>query len=125
MLFLCVTIVTYVIFFIIPANPAQLAAGKSATQEKIQEVEHFLGLDQPVYVQYAQFMKRLVLEQSLGTSFATRQDVNDIVMRRGAGDRLARLRRGRLLDAASRSRSGSSPRSGRARCSTGRRWCSS
>ena len=80
-LFLCVTFVTYIIFFVIPANPAQLAAGKSATSERIQEVEHYLGLDQPVYVQYAKFMKRLVLEQSLGRSFATRQDVNDIVLR--------------------------------------------
>ena len=79
-LFLSVTVVTYVIFFIIPANPAQLAAGKAATAEKIEEVERFLGLDQPVYIQYWRFLKRLVLEQSLGTSFATRQDVNDIVL---------------------------------------------
>ena len=80
-LFLAVTVVTYVIFFIIPANPAQLAAGKAATDAKIKEVERFLGLDQPVYVQYWRFMKRLVFEQSLGTSFATRQDVNEIVAR--------------------------------------------
>jgi peptide/nickel transport system permease protein len=80
-LFVAVTFVTYVIFFLIPANPAQLAAGKAATSEKIQEVERFLGLDQPVHVQYLKFMKRLVLEQSLGTSFATRQEVNDIVFR--------------------------------------------
>ncbi|MBA2475480.1 MAG: ABC transporter permease [Actinobacteria bacterium] len=78
-LFVSVTIVTYVIFFIIPANPAQLAAGKSAQAEKIAEVEKFLGIDQPVYVQYYRFMKRLVFEQSLGRSFATRQDVNDII----------------------------------------------
>jgi peptide/nickel transport system permease protein len=81
LLFFCVTVVTYVIFFIIPANPAQLAAGKSAQQDRIREVEKFLGLDQPVYVQYAKFMKRLVIDQSLGTSFATRQDVNDIILR--------------------------------------------
>ena len=37
-LFLCVTVVTYVIFFIIPATPAQLAAGKAAQQDKIEEV---------------------------------------------------------------------------------------
>jgi peptide/nickel transport system permease protein len=80
-LFFAVTVVTYVIFFIIPANPAQLAAGKAATDEKIKEVEHFLGLDQPVYVQYWRFVKRLVIHHSLGTSFATRQDVNDIVLR--------------------------------------------
>jgi peptide/nickel transport system permease protein len=80
-LFVAVTFVAYVIFFLIPANPAQLAAGKAATPEKIREVEHYLGLDQPIYVQYAKFMKRLVIDHSLGTSFATRQDVNDIVLR--------------------------------------------
>ncbi len=80
-LFLCVTVVTYVIFFVIPANPAQLVAGKSATTEDIQRAERFLGLDRPIYVQYGKFVKRLVWEQSLGTSFATRQDVNDVVLR--------------------------------------------
>jgi len=80
-LFVAVTFVAYVIFFIIPANPAQLAAGKAATPEKIKEVEHFLGLDRPIYIQYAKFMQRLVLHHSLGTSFATRQNVNDIVLR--------------------------------------------
>ena len=58
-LFLCVTVVTYVIFFIIPANPAALVAGKSATREDIQRAERFLGTDKPVYVQYARFLNRL------------------------------------------------------------------
>jgi len=91
-LFGAVTVVTYVIFFIIPANPAALVAGKSATQEDIQRAERFLGLDQPVYVQYAKFVHRLLpvtvrdskpafKTPSLGTSFASRQNVNDVVLR--------------------------------------------
>ena len=51
-LFLAVTIVTYVIFFLVPANPARLAAGQSATPEVIAEVEEYLGLNDPVYVRY-------------------------------------------------------------------------
>ena len=51
-LFIAVTFVTYVIFFLVPANPARLAAGQNATPERIEEVEKFLGLDQPVHVQY-------------------------------------------------------------------------
>ena len=43
-LFLAVTIVTYVIFFVVPANPAQLVAGKSATAADIKRAEHFLGI---------------------------------------------------------------------------------
>ena len=30
-------------------------------------------------IQYLNYLKRLVVDQSLGFSFATRQDVNDIV----------------------------------------------
>jgi peptide/nickel transport system permease protein len=81
LLFVAVTLVTYVIFFVIPANPAALQAGKTADAQRIAEVEKFLGLDQPVYVQYAKFLKRLVVDQSLGFSFATREQVNDIVFR--------------------------------------------
>jgi peptide/nickel transport system permease protein len=80
MLFLAVTLVTYVIFFIIPANPAALAAGKAATPEKVEEVERFLGLDDPVYLQYAKFLKRLVVDRSLGFSFVNRRDVNETVL---------------------------------------------
>jgi peptide/nickel transport system permease protein len=80
-LFVAVTLVAYVIFFIIPANPAALVAGRSPTTEDIRAAEKFLGTDQPIYVQYTRFMKRLVIDQSLGTSFATRQEVNDIVLR--------------------------------------------
>jgi peptide/nickel transport system permease protein len=79
MLFLAVTLVTYVIFFIIPANPAALAAGKAATPEKVEEVEKFLGLDDPVYIQYAKFLERLVVDRSLGFSFVNRRDVNETV----------------------------------------------
>ena len=80
-LFLAVSFVTYVIFFLVPANPARLAAGQSATPEKVEEVKEFLGLDDPVYVQYGRFLKRLVFEGSLGQSFLTRQSVNEEIKR--------------------------------------------
>jgi peptide/nickel transport system permease protein len=80
-LFIAVTIVTFVIFFVIPANPAALIAGKAPRPIDIQRAAHFIGTDRPVYVQYAKFFWRLVGHQSLGRSFATRQDVNSIVGR--------------------------------------------
>jgi peptide/nickel transport system permease protein len=81
MLFLAVAAVTYVIFYVIPANPAQLAAGKTASAERIREVEEFLGLDDPIYVQYVKFVKRIVFDGSLGHSFINRQSVNDTILR--------------------------------------------
>ena len=78
-LFLAVTFVTYVIFFVIPADPARLLAGKNPTEEQISKIRHSLGLDQPVPVQYAKFLKRLVIDRSLGESYSTQESVNDIV----------------------------------------------
>jgi peptide/nickel transport system permease protein len=78
-LFVCVTLITYVLFFLVPADPARLAAGKSATAEDVARVSHQLGFDRPVYEQYGLFLKRLVLEQSLGRSFQNRRSVNEMV----------------------------------------------
>jgi peptide/nickel transport system permease protein len=78
-LFLAVTAVTYAIFFVIPADPARLVAGKSASPQEVQRVRHVLGLDDPIYIQYAHFLRRLVIDHSLGTSYANRQEVNQIV----------------------------------------------
>jgi len=78
-LFVVITLVTYVIFFIIPNDPAVLAAGKSATPADIERVRAFLGLNHSVPVQYLLFMKRLILHQSLGESFVNRRSVNAMV----------------------------------------------
>jgi peptide/nickel transport system permease protein len=80
-LFLAVTVVTYVIFFVTPSDPARLAAGQGASPEDVQRVAERLHLDEPVYQQYAQFLKQLVWNRSLGESFVNREDVNDVVMR--------------------------------------------
>jgi len=79
-LFIAVTLVTYVIFFIIPADPAKLVAGKNARPEDIKRAAHYIGVDKPVYQQYWIFMKRLVIHHNLGRSFSNRQNVNDIVL---------------------------------------------
>jgi peptide/nickel transport system permease protein len=78
-LFVAVTLVTYVLFFLIPANPAQLVAGKAARPADIKRAEHFIGTDKPIYVQYYRFLERIVVHHNLGHSFANRQSVNGIV----------------------------------------------
>ena len=78
-LFVGVTLITYALFYVLPADPARLAAGKSATAEDVERVAHQLGLDRPFYEQYGLFLKRLVVEQSLGRSYANRRSVNEMV----------------------------------------------
>jgi peptide/nickel transport system permease protein len=78
-LFVAVTLVAYVLFFLVPNDPARLVAGKAATDADIKRAAHFLGTDRPIYVQYAKFLDRLIIHQNLGYSFANRQSVNSIV----------------------------------------------
>jgi peptide/nickel transport system permease protein len=80
LLFILITFVTFVIFFMAPANPARdVCGGDNAKPECIVLATEKLGLDQPVVVQYGKFLKRLVIDRSLGTSFATGQDVNEAI----------------------------------------------
>jgi peptide/nickel transport system permease protein len=79
-LFLVVTVVTYVIFFLIPVNPAQQACGQRATPQCIAVATEHLGLDKPVYYQYGKFLYRLVVHFDLGRSFQNRQEVREIVL---------------------------------------------
>ena len=78
-LFFAVTVVSYVLFFIIPANPAKQACGQACSQKDVQRVAHNLGTDRPIYVQYGKFVKHLVIDRSLGYSYFTRQSVNTLV----------------------------------------------
>jgi peptide/nickel transport system permease protein len=89
-LFFAITIVSYVLFYVIPADPAKTACGQSCTQEDVKRVKEFLGLDQPIYVQYGKFVGRLMpvsftggphlKTPSLGQSFFNRQPVNKLVL---------------------------------------------
>src|ERR671933_475203 len=78
-LFVAVTLVAYVLFFLIPNDPARLVAGQAATNAAVERMEHYLGTDGPIYVQYAKFLDRLVVHQNLGFSFRNRESVNSIV----------------------------------------------
>jgi peptide/nickel transport system permease protein len=80
---LVVTSITYVVFFVMPTtDPAVTFAGKNPTPEQIAEVRHQFGLDKPVPVQYALFIKHVFLGDQygwpgLGFSYSTRSPVKD------------------------------------------------
>src|SRR4249920_1426547 len=80
MLFFVITIVTFVIFFMIPVNPAKQACGQRATPTCIKNTTKTLGLDRPIYIQYLKFIDKLVIHHDLGRSFVTRQSVNETVL---------------------------------------------
>src|SRR5581483_233511 len=75
-LFFVATIITYLIFWVIPADPAKLAAGRGATMQDVARVRHFLHLDEPIWEQYGRFVWNLIRHGSLGRSFVNRQSVD-------------------------------------------------
>jgi peptide/nickel transport system permease protein len=64
---LVVTSITYVVFFVMPStDPAVTFAGRNPTPEQIAEVRKQFGLDKPVPVQYAIFIKNVFLGDQYG-----------------------------------------------------------
>jgi peptide/nickel transport system permease protein len=77
LLFLVITFVTFVIFYVGPNNPARaVCGGEQAKRACLVQATRKLGLDKPMPVQYERFLRRLVIHQDLGESFATSQSVN-------------------------------------------------
>lgn len=69
-------VVTVVFFLIriVPGGPAVAALGTYATEEQIRTLEHQMGLDKPVVVQYVTFLADLC-RGSLGKSLITQRPV--------------------------------------------------
>lgn len=77
-------IVSLIVFFLVrqlPGDPTYLYAGPYATQERVQEVRRQLGLDQPVWVQYARYVERIAVGD-FGTSMRTSQPVMQDIQQR-------------------------------------------
>jgi peptide/nickel transport system permease protein len=76
-----VSILVFLMTYLIPGDPAQVIAGPAATAEDILNIRHKLGLDQPAYVQYFKYMAD-VLRGDLGFSFQTGQPVVEAITTR-------------------------------------------
>jgi peptide/nickel transport system permease protein len=76
-----VATITFVLLYLVPADPAREVAGRAATAEIVQRVRHEMGLDQPIPVQFARYLGRLA-RGDLGTSYVERTPVSTLVMSR-------------------------------------------
>ncbi len=77
-----ITLVTYLVLYLSPRNPAELwLAGSdnnagTVSEEAIAEQEHIMGLDKPFLVQYWNWLIQ-VAQGDLGTSFTTNRPVSE------------------------------------------------
>lgn len=77
-----VSIITFVLLRVLPRqDPAILMAGQNATPEQIQEIHELLGLDEPIMVQYFEWVSD-VAQGDLGETYLGNRDILDEVIRR-------------------------------------------
>ncbi len=73
--------ITFVLLYALPADPARMIAGRSATAQTVASIRHELGLDQPLLVQFWTYLSGL-LKGDLGRSYAQKTEVWTLIVAR-------------------------------------------
>jgi len=81
LILLGVSFITFVLLYVLPADPVRQIAGRSATQQTVENIRQQLGLDQPLLVQYGRFLAGLV-QGDLGRSYLQRTEVSTLIASR-------------------------------------------
>jgi peptide/nickel transport system permease protein len=63
-----VSVVTFILAYLVPADPARVYAGSNATAQTVAHIREQLGLDRPLPVQYLDYVGR-ALHGDFGTSY--------------------------------------------------------
>ncbi|MBX8812554.1 ABC transporter permease (plasmid) [Pseudochrobactrum algeriensis] len=81
LILLGVSFITFVLLYVLPADPVRQIAGRSATAETVASIRQQLGLDQPFIVQYGDYLWNL-LNGNLGRSYLQKTEVTDLILSR-------------------------------------------
>jgi peptide/nickel transport system permease protein len=76
-----IVLVVFLMVRLIPGDPARIMLGTHATEEKLAELRAALGLDQPIWQQFALFLGNVV-QGDLGTSLVYRRAVMEVIAER-------------------------------------------
>jgi len=76
-----VTVITFALAFLVPADPVRMIAGRSASPATVENIRHQLGLDRPVPEQYGRYVARLV-HGDLGRSYMQKTQVSTLIASR-------------------------------------------
>lgn len=67
---LVLSVAVYAAFYLVPADPAQLACGPRCSPAQVAQVRDQLGLNAPVWAQYWHFLQGIVAGRDFGTGSA-------------------------------------------------------
>jgi len=75
---LVVALVIFTVLRVTPGDPAVLVAGDAASTEQIEEIRRAMGLDQPIYVQFTQWLGNMV-RGDFGNSLISGKPVSELI----------------------------------------------
>jgi peptide/nickel transport system permease protein len=78
---LAVSLLTFGLAVLLPADPARMVAGPSASVQTVNSIRHELGLDQPIFQQFLIYLSK-VLRGDLGRSYKQSVNVTDLLVSR-------------------------------------------
>jgi peptide/nickel transport system permease protein len=81
LILLGVAAITFLLLYALPADPARMIAGRSATAQTVASIRHELGLDQPLLAQFGTYLGNL-LHGNLGRSYAQKTEVWTLIVAR-------------------------------------------
>ncbi|MDE0923714.1 ABC transporter permease [Aurantimonas coralicida] len=81
MILLGVSLITFALLYLLPADPVRQIAGRSATAQTVENIRRELGLDQPFLVQYGRYLLGLV-QLDFGRSYLQRSEVSELIAAR-------------------------------------------
>ena len=81
LILLGVAAITFLLLYALPADPARMIAGRSATAQTVANIRRELGLDQPFLVQFWTYLANL-LQGNLGRSYAQKTEVATLIVAR-------------------------------------------
>jgi peptide/nickel transport system permease protein len=73
-----ISIITFIILYALPADPARQVAGRTASVAQVEQVRHQLGLDRPIWEQYGIYLGKLATGD-LGRSYVQRSQVTELI----------------------------------------------
>ncbi|RVN87429.1 ABC transporter permease [Sinorhizobium meliloti] len=76
-----ISFVTFVLLYLIPADPARQIAGRSATAQTVENIREQLGLNLPFYEQYLRYVTGLV-QGDFGRSYLQKTEVATLIASR-------------------------------------------
>lgn len=81
LILLGVSFITFVLLYVLPADPAQQIAGRAGNQETLNNIRRELGLDRPLHEQYLRYLGALA-QGDLGRSYQQKTEVATLIRAR-------------------------------------------